>query len=682
MSWPDALLAVALLAATAVSVAAVAVRTASRLAPGDDEGLDRSLIVAVAALGQLVGVPTALAALGVLSRWSIPVAHVALAMTVLRRWPAPEEGVRWTPRGSGPGVVVAALGSAVAALAACIGLHGSSAEVDTMHYHVPNAAWLLRSGTLWRLGPSTPGYFTNTYPANGELVGTWLMSATRDDRLVYLAPVLFGVLCVLGTAVLARELGGRPWVGALAGLAVVASPISFHTQTHSLMIDLLVGGGVVSGLALGLRARRLASSQSTLLLGGVAIGLAIGAKQTGLGPGLAAIVAIALLQPRARVRAAVTLVLGAAAFSAAWFARLVVTTGNPLFPKTVAVGGHTLLRGGDGPLVSLETPLLAHLVAGRAGPLETWVRQGARLFGPAVVLPLASVPLVAAAWWRRRPARDDGDRDGTSASLAVCAVVAASFVFYLATPYTGGGPTGVAFLIASQLRYALPFALCGAALAAARVRWPIVAAISGIALAFDALQIVRGPDFRNDVNPRAMDVAAAIVAAVLVVLVARRHALVTALSSRGARVATIAAPSAAIAAAAALIVLPGPPRGDPVARALRAGGDPHGTVLLVGVNDVREMLGPRFDNRIVTLPGGGPSNGNVVHDAGRFTRLVERVDPAVIVVGPVPDTSPAAWTPPRQWEHVGDAGANRLYTRRSLSTLAVAGDSAPSQRSP
>jgi hypothetical protein len=435
------------------------------------------------------------------------------------------------------------------------------------------------------------------------------------------------------------------------------------------MIDLLVGGGIVSGLALGLRARRLEHPTPTLLLTGAAIGLAIGAKQTGLGPGVAVALAVAALQPRARWRALLTLTGGAAALSALWFLRLVVTTGNPLFPKHVAIGDRTIFDGGRGPLVVLETSLLSHGVALRGGPVSTWLREGARLYGPAIVLPLLAAPAAAVAWWRRRS-------DARAwATLAVAAVVAVSFAAYLATPYTGGGPQGLAFLIASQLRYAFPFALCGAGLAAAIVPRHVTAVVGVAALAFSTVKILEGPSFRGDVGPRIEDVALALLAAVVVLVATIRRQTIEGWVSRARDATALVAPAAFVALAAALLLLPGPHHSDPVAAAVRASGDPDGRVLLVGVNDVRTMLGPRFTNELVRLPGGGPSDGDVVTDGATFAGLVERVDPAVIVVGPVPDTAPSGWEPGPRWRVHGSVGANRVYVRSGAPpSLAAAGE--------
>ena len=670
--WTDAVVPAAVLVTEIVVVVLTAVRIARAVAPGRGEVLDRAVIGLVVATAHVIGVLLLLGAVGVLRRGPVLGAIVLVGACAFRL--VPRVQVERAPRRAlRPATVITSLAGLWFFVLWLVSSVGSpSAESDTNQYHLPNAAFWMRRASLWPLPPATPGYFTATYPSNGELAGLWLMLPTHDDRLAYVAPLVFAVLVVLGAALLARELGGSAPTGALVGVAVATSPLVYSTQVRSLMVDLPAAAGLVAGLALGLGARRR-GDRVRLVLAGVAFGLAIGAKYPALLPGVVAMAAVGALAPRGtRVRAAGWVALGAAPMAAFWYLRTWIATGNPIFPKSVTVAGHTLLAGGRSPLNLYATSVLAHIRTGNTEVLARWARLGRSELGPALLLIAAGMAVVGWQLWSKR----------NRLWLLLAAVVGISALSYLATPFTGGGPNGLAFLVASQLRYALPFAFLAAGVAGTlppRVVWPPAVA----AIAFNVVQLVRGPAFRADITPSTAALALASLAAVTAVALvsvaggafdpaswvdrvrtrrSRRLTPVAALGVAAVLVAALAAPAAALLRR----VHPRPIR-DLVAAALGRSDAPSRLVLLVGVIDVRPTLGPQLSRDVVSVRGVGAAHEEPVGTTAALDRQVAALQPAVIVVGPSPIATPDGWTPPG-WRKVGDGAGGEVYVPPPAST--------------
>ena len=270
--WSDAFLPAAALALECAAVVLVARRLARRIAPDPDAALDRAVVGLLLALTQVIGVLQFLGMLGALRRGPVVTAHVMIAIVALQIV-RPVEIARLPPRRDLTSITVVATGLWLALVNAGISLNGRADQAETFHYHLPNAAFWLRHGSLWDLPYTTAGYFTHTYPSNGELVGLWAILPTHDDRFAYVTPLVFGVLAVLAGALIARELGGRAELGALASMAVLAAPLSFGSQTHSMLVDWAAAAGVATGVGLALVARRRASSTwvalSALAFGGL-----------------------------------------------------------------------------------------------------------------------------------------------------------------------------------------------------------------------------------------------------------------------------------------------------------------------------------------------------------------------------------------------------------------------------
>ncbi|MDP9325081.1 MAG: hypothetical protein M3O87_00915, partial [Candidatus Dormibacteraeota bacterium] len=368
----EALRAAAIVAVEVAAIVLVSVRLQSKVADPDDGLPLRWLIGLVLAAAQVIGVALLLGAATILRPETVLLAHLLLAGVVLV---AVRPTARLRPHRLGGGDALAlSLGLSLATVAALAELRGPSFSFDTSWYHIVNAAEWLKTGSTWSVPFSVPGTFLSFYPGSSDLVGTWLMLSTHQDQLAYLPPVAFGALLVLATAVVASELGAPAWLGALAGLALVASPLTWQFQAHSLMSDLPATAAVVAAIALILRGARQPDGMAWPLLAGAALGIGIGSKYTAWIPSILVLGVVLALFPRGRrLRSLSLAVAGSAALGGFWLLRNLVVTANPIFPGGVRIAGVQVFPAGHSTyqdtLVSLvhwivrgDQPMLTQLV--------------------------------------------------------------------------------------------------------------------------------------------------------------------------------------------------------------------------------------------------------------------------------------------------------------------------------
>lgn len=632
----DALVPALVLAAQVSAVAATAWMIAGRV-DRERSLLDRWLIAVVAGVAEVCLLLQVLGTVHLLSRGPALVGVVAGVIVAWRTigWP-----VRTRPRhlegDAGTTTCVVAVVS-FGCWAVVQSLRGHSAESDTTRYHAPVAAFAVHTHQLWRLAPVSPGAFENAYPSNFEFLAAWLMLPTGRDEVAYLVNVAAAGLCVLGTAVVARELGGRAWAGALLSTAVLASPIVLFTQIDSLMNDAGAAGALMAALAFVLHWRREPRRGVWAALAGVALGLAVGTKYTALLPSLGVVIFAVLVVRGCSRRAVAVLAASTAALTMLWFVRAAAATGNPLFPLDLQVGGRTVLTGADSPRTAFDTNLATHLVQRHWTPMRTWARQALDGYGPALLIVVTGVIGGLA-------------RPGRRLVFLVAGLAAATGVAYLVTPYTGGGPDGVTFLIASQLRYALPTALFGAAVAATfSTRAVLLLAAPTLAYAF--WQSFSVPGYRPD-----LDVGPAFLGGWLSLTIAVIAAtlLVARLPAEGHRaVPPVARPVLAVAAVAvcvvAFAVLP-PERPSTVEGVLAAQHRPRGPVAMVDVENVRSLMGRDFEVDLLGAGDGGVDGERPILDSSALDRRIAELAPAVVAVGRVASPSrPPGWTGPSGW---------------------------------
>jgi hypothetical protein len=665
---------------------------AARLSASD--ALLRAAVAVLLLIAQPIGISLLLAMVGGLWLPLVLIAHVLLAAVVVRRLGGP----RWGGSGVGPvthrvgAVLVAGATGAYVGLGTYLSLTGGrSREFDTQDYHLTNLATWLRSGDLWGLPYAQPGSVTATHPSNGELLGTWLALPTHGDELVYLVPLLFGVLAILGMALLVRELRPEePWApiaGAAAALAVLTAPVYF-VQLDSLLTDLVAAACVVTAVALLLVARRVPATW-VVVMAGVALGLGLGSKYTAVIPTAAVVVAAAaLLRNLTRVA---WLVPGTAAFAAPWFVRNIVTTGNPLFPQDLKV-----VDGSETPYDILNTSMLHHLVDRNTSILASWVRLGGRFVGPVVVLLAAGLVVAAVRAWR--------DRTWTSAAV-LAALVLVTFLGYAATPVTGGGPDGLAFIITSCFRYALIAVMLGAALGTAMLGWRIAAPALALVLSWNTWRIFDQPlPGRPEVHLGASHVLVAVGVGALAALAAVvGTAPATSERRLGSRPA-LGVAAAAVVALAGLVGLTGAihhnDRGHVATtlESLMLSFGPSTPAVPVGVTDLRALLGPRLERPLVRVSRGGAAEEIPFADENQLRRrvlgdadapppppeLARELDAAIdatrarllVVSLASPLGFPDGWVPDAGWCVVGGDGEGTLFVRPELLGAGVACTSA------
>ncbi|MGH9300897.1 MAG: hypothetical protein ACRD0E_03345, partial [Acidimicrobiales bacterium] len=168
LSLGSGLVAAVVLVVELTAIVLVSVRLARRISPAAGAGLERATVGLLLALVQIVAVIQVLGIATIISRWSVLALHVLVAVVVLKTVDAAPRLATRSRRISPAGVVTGLIGLGFGALAVALSLSGRSLESDTAQYHLPNAAFWMRTGSLWNLPLSIPGYFTNGYPSNGE----------------------------------------------------------------------------------------------------------------------------------------------------------------------------------------------------------------------------------------------------------------------------------------------------------------------------------------------------------------------------------------------------------------------------------------------------------------------------------------------------------------------------------
>ena len=666
------------------SVAVVASVATPRLTGRDR--LAGALTWVLLVLAQATAVPIVLGMVGLLRLPAVVVTHVALAALAVafhRRQPTPDGGPPVPARGLSL-LDLAAVGATTVylALGTRLSLHPQrSFEFDTKEYHLANLASWLQAGHIWGLPYAQPGSMTANHPSSGEVFGLWLVLPSHGDELLYLAPIAFGLLAILAGALLGRELVAQRWgagLGALAAAAVVTAPIYF-SQVDSLLTDLIAGVSVVTAVAYLALAHRTESPPAPLVaLAGIALGLGMGSKYTALLPGLVVgVVAIALLR---RSRTWWWLVPGVVVLAAPWYLRNIITTGNPLFPQPIGP-----IDGAGSPYDVLDTSMLDQLGGGETEILRRTAVLARDFVGPLLALVALGVVLSLIRLVRDRRRRGAVSLAGWMGLLAV-----ASLGIYLATPYTGGGPTGLDFIIVSCFRYALVgvllAAVAGVVLAG---RWVGGAAVT-VTLGWNLWQIARDAGDERpqlEVGPATFFGAvalAAIVVAALQLAAARPEVV------RRAPVTALGVLMVAGSLATAFVAYHRLDRGrtpTTLEATLLALGEDRPAVV-IGVADLRAVLGPRLKRPLVKVSRGGAAEEIPFADedqlrrrilgdddtdppppelAAQLDRAIDDAGPDVLVTGGIsPVGYPDGWRPAEGWCLAGGDEQGTVFVRPAL----------------
>ncbi|HEX4494341.1 MAG TPA: hypothetical protein VIE43_01625 [Thermoanaerobaculia bacterium] len=293
------------------------------------------------------------------------------------------------------------------------GMHG----FDDTSYHLSTVATWIRSGDLRMIRFSMGDPSTPFYPVLGEMSSWVLIAPFRDsDVAARWTELPFALFSFLAVAAIARRLGLSRRSAAFAAIAYAGIhhifPILAVAAGNDASTAFFTLAGIDAALALARRPRL-----GTAVTAGAALGLLLATKYIGVlfAPVILAMLALAawierrrrapaarlLMQIPARRLALVAALLAATMAVAGGYTYLrnAVTTGNPIFPAPVAIGGFEILPGWWG----VSTADRAHEPA---YAIDVWqfLTRRSKLFGayfPFTLLPAALLaPLLAL--WRRR----------------------------------------------------------------------------------------------------------------------------------------------------------------------------------------------------------------------------------------------------------------------------------------
>jgi hypothetical protein len=624
----------------------------SALVVGESDGwVERLLVWTLVTTAQLVAVVMVCGMLDVLYAPVVLAVHLVAAAVLVLRLPPPSSTTSRPGRVGLEGCLVAGVLAFAGTMALLLSSGARPSSLDGLQYHLPNAAFWIQAHNIWRLPPVNPGYFTNSYPSNGELLVSWVIQPVHGSQLATFPTLLFGLILLLAAAMLGRQLGSTALAGLVGGAAVVLSPISWGSEVHQVNTDWAGSAGLLAAVALVLRARR-GEPLRWIALAGAGLGLSVGSKDTALVPAVLVVGFGAVLSVKGtRWRNSAVLVSVAGGLSGVWFLRNAIQTGNPLYPEPIRIGGHTLLPGGVGPLTHYSASLLKDVVSDRHG-LRLWLHWVRPLIGLAAILCLAAlvVPLV---------------RRADRVVWATVALAVAWFVAYAATPFTG--PAAAANLIASQLRYAIPaLVLAGVCASAAGGRWGRL--LAWIALAWSAFDVARGSPYFPEDRPHAWVLATSVVVGALVFLAAAGRGF-PGFGRSAVRFTGVAAGLLAVAGATAVA------HDRPVSPSLvdrvytflqDRGYRPLASrpVAIIGVADVIDLMGPKLDHRVVGL-GGGRAGEQPIATVAALNERLARIGPVAVVysTNPLVPGYFRGWTPPG-YRYLGTEASDVVYVLR------------------
>jgi hypothetical protein len=292
------------------------------------------------------------------------------------------------------------------------GMHG----FDDTSYHLSAVATWMRSGDLRMIRFSMGDPSTPFYPVLGE-VASWVLIAPFHDSDVAArwTQLFFSLASFLAVAAIARRLGLSRRSAAFAAIAYAGIyhvfPILAVAAGNDPSTAFFTLAGIDAAIALARRPRL-----GTTVTAGAALGLLLATKYIGVlfAPVILAMLGIAVWierrrrerpdvgeRPPVRRLAALAALLAVTMALAGGYTYLrnAVTTGNPIFPAPVSIGGVEILPGWWG----VSTADRAHEPEYR---IDVWhfLTRSSKLFGgyfPFTLLPAALLaPLLAL--WRRR----------------------------------------------------------------------------------------------------------------------------------------------------------------------------------------------------------------------------------------------------------------------------------------
>lgn len=244
---------------------------------------------------------------------------------------------------------------------------------DAWVYHLPMVAVWMQTGNISTRIPYNN--YSNVYPADTELIYTWLALFTHNYSLQSLCQVLYSLAGWLAVAGIGRVVGLRRPLALAAGALYFLTPIVLANSLTA-YVDMAFAAMCLILTFFTLR-HTYEPRAAHLALAGLAGGLCIGMKSTGV---VYVALALAILsgsyawrwwrpeakrlrKTRARVlsdlvTATALFALPTLAFGVYWYARDWVNFGNPVYPYTITLFGRVFpgLGSVQDILVKQQTP--------------------------------------------------------------------------------------------------------------------------------------------------------------------------------------------------------------------------------------------------------------------------------------------------------------------------------------
>jgi hypothetical protein len=430
--------------------------------------LERALAAVAVGTAVLIGVHLVPLLLGILDRATVLAScllAVALATRVRPQPPRPPEEREPAPPSGRLGWAAAALASAIALAAFLADLGRWAGDeivgVDPLTFHLPNIGRWIQTGSLWQIDQFVPLLAHGNYPNNGDVVLLSTVLPWHNDFLVRAPICFFLAVTAVAVAAVARELRAPAAASILAAAAVVSLPVVGIATVPRALPDSILWATYTIGVLFLLRHARTAR-RADLALAATALAVAFGTKWYGISTvGVLVVVwAVARLVHREPGALRDGLLVGSVVLlgDAAWMARNLVESGNPVFPAKIAPLGVTIF---DAPR-DVVVERVGFSILDYADDPSVWGQLAGEVFdGLGVLVIVCAVGLIAATIVNRRPV------DRRIGWLSVAAVALTPVYAWL--PGTALGNPGDPSLASGNTRYAVPILI----LLAAVLAWTI-----------------------------------------------------------------------------------------------------------------------------------------------------------------------------------------------------------------
>jgi hypothetical protein len=237
--------------------------------------------------------------------------------------------------------IVIAVGAFCVVVRVAHGLLAPCMTWDALTYHLYRpAVWAQSHGFVSTAGPDAAGYYS-WFPIYGDAVWGWWLQAMRGD--VAISPIAASMWLMVPVAcyLCARSMGATPSnaTAAAAALALIPAVINFSAAVYN---DNLTLGLYVAAAAF--LTRTIANRRTVdAVLTSASLAVLVGVKGAVVLPAWAIGTLVVLMyagSPRGRLAVLAASVPAIVPTLMAW-----VTTGSPVYPLTLRLGGRVILMG-------------------------------------------------------------------------------------------------------------------------------------------------------------------------------------------------------------------------------------------------------------------------------------------------------------------------------------------------